>query len=68
MVQANNYTNNANFLDWRASQQSPAGDAFASVLGSLGKVATSWYSMRNATAGTGGAAGAGDIPSTGGFA
>ncbi len=52
-VAAVNASNNAEMLDWRAEQQSPGMDATATLLGGAGKVASSWYAMRNAKTGTG---------------
>lgn len=49
---AQNYTDNAMLLDWRAQQQSPAGDAFGTLLTGAGRVASSWYALRNRTTGT----------------
>ena len=52
-TQAANFHDNADLLDWRGNQISPAGDAFATLLTGGGKVASSWYSLRNTSSNTG---------------
>lgn len=52
-TQAQNYRDNASVLDWRADQTSPGTDAFATLLTGGGKVASSWYSLRNTTTSNG---------------
>lgn len=52
-VQAANFDSNAGFLDWRADQQSPVLDAAGTLLTGAGRVASSWYSMRNSRTGSG---------------
>lgn len=49
--QAANFRDNAALLDWRGNQTSPMGDAATTLLTGAGKVAASWYSMRNQVAG-----------------
>lgn len=49
---AQNYTSNADLLDWRADQQNPIADAAGTLLTGAGKVASSWYALRNRTTGT----------------
>lgn len=50
-VEASNARGNASFLDWRASRQNPLMDAAGTLLGGAGTVASSWYTLRNGTAG-----------------
>lgn len=49
--QAANFRDNAALLSWRGDQVSPAGDAASTLLTGAGKVAASWYAMRNKTTG-----------------
>lgn len=46
-----NFNDNAALLDWRAQQQSPIADAAGTLLTGAGKVASSWYALRNRTTG-----------------
>lgn len=51
-TQAQNMRDNADLLDWRGNQISPTGDAVATLLTGGGKVASSWYALRNTKTGT----------------
>lgn len=54
-TQAQNYQSNADMLAWRSGQQDPVMDAAGTFLTGAGRVASSWYSMRNAKTGYSGA-------------
>lgn len=47
-TQAANYRSNADLMDWRAGQESPESAAFGTLLTGAGRVASSWYALRDA--------------------